>query len=75
MKGRVERKRERKRFYEPVHSPNGCNSQGWSMLKPTARSLLPVSHVIAGDQALGASYAASPGTSPRSWSESGVARA
>lgn len=40
-----------------VHSPNGCQDQVWAGMKPGARNLVSISHIVARSQVLGPSFA------------------
>ncbi|XP_051678270.2 C2 domain-containing protein 3 isoform X3 [Oryctolagus cuniculus] len=55
--------REEGAFHPLVYSPDGCNGQSCTNLKPGARSFLQVPHVGAGAQTLGPSSTAFPGHS------------
>lgn len=46
----TESKRERSSIWG-VHSPNGCNDQGWDRPKPEAKNSILVSHMVIGIQA------------------------
>lgn len=73
-KAELQRGRKRKTFHLLVHFADCCNSWGRARLKPAVRSFFRVSHMGAGAQRCGPSFAAFSGALKMAWMASGTVR-